>query len=53
LAEYAEHYHWERRNQRIGNRLVEPNLVGESREEHFERRSRLGGLLNTYRRAVA
>jgi len=53
LAEYTEHYNRERPHQGIGNRLIEMHLVGERREGHVARRSRLGGLLNFYRRAAA
>jgi len=53
LAEYAEHYNRERPHQGIGNRLVEPELGAASRVGAVERRARLGGLLNFYRRVAA
>jgi transposase InsO family protein len=53
LAEYAEHYNRERPHQGIGNRIIDPEPVSSSREGAVERRARLGGLLNFYRRAAA
>jgi putative transposase len=52
LAEYAEHYNRERPHQGVGNRILNPeeppSTVGT-----VERRARLGGLLNYYRRVAA
>jgi transposase InsO family protein len=50
MAEYVEHYHWERNHQGLANELIEraaPDAVGRIR-----RRLRLGGLLNYYERAA-
>lgn len=53
LGEYAEHYNRERPHQGIGNRIIDPEPVYSSREVAVERRARLGGLLNFYRRVAA
>jgi hypothetical protein len=53
LAEYSAHYIRERPHQGLGNRLNEMDPVGEIRNGRVERRARLGGLLNFYRRTAA
>jgi len=51
MAEYVEHYHWERNHQGLANELIEgapaTDAIGRIR-----RRPRLGGLLNYYCRAA-
>ena len=51
IAEYVEHYHWERNHQGIENALIlgppATNMGG-----RIHRRSRLGGVLNYYERAA-
>ena len=54
LGEYLEHFHHERCHQGVGNRRLFGRVrdrVG-SRVGRICRRSRLGGLLNSYRRAA-
>ena len=54
VREYVEHYHRERNHQGLANRLIE--ATGEAGEAanagEVVRESRLGGLLNHYRRAA-
>ncbi len=51
IAEYVEHYHYERTHQGLGNRLIEG--VPERKASRVVRRERLGGLLNQYYREPA
>jgi putative transposase len=50
IAEYVEHYHQERNHQGLANRLIADTLVIDM--TRVQRRPRLGGLLNFYRRAA-
>jgi hypothetical protein len=52
VREYVEHYHRERNHQGLANRLLEPAAEAASRAGKVVRESRLGGLLNHYRRAA-
>jgi len=54
LAEYGRHYHHERNHQGKDNRLLFPDVSGNSspRSRSIECRHRLGGLLKYYRRAA-
>jgi hypothetical protein len=52
VNEYTEHYHVERNHQGIGNRLVDDRRAVLDSSGGIERRERLGGLLNYYRRAA-
>lgn len=52
VSEYVEHYHSERNHQGLENRLIEPTAESTSGAEGVVRESRLGGLLNHYRRAA-
>ena len=52
VSEYVEHYHHERNHQGLENRLIEPAAEAASGEGKVVRESRLGGLLNHYRRAA-
>ena len=51
IAEYVEHYHQERNHQGLGNRLIAGTPVIDM-TNRVQRRPRLGGLLNFYRRAA-
>jgi len=51
IAEYVEHYHQERNHQGLGNRLIAGTPVI-NMTSRVQRRPRLGGLLNFYRRAA-
>ena len=51
IAEYVEHYHQERNHQGLANRLIADTLVIDM-TSRVQRRPRLGGLLNLYRRAA-
>jgi putative transposase len=53
LREYMEHYHGERNHQGLDNQLIAPARVRHSQSKGIDRRSRLGGMLNFYQRAVA
>ena len=53
LREYMEHYHGERNHQGLDNQLIAPARVRHSQSKGIDRRSRLGGMLNIYQRAVA
>ena len=50
VAEYVEHYNFERNHQGIGNRLIQPALDGPANDVGgaVRRRKRLGGLLSFY-----
>ena len=50
VTEYVAHYHRERNHQGLENALIEPAPVTVAGRVH--RQSRLGGLLNFYRRAA-
>ena len=50
MTEYVAHYHRERNHQGLENALIEPSPVSVAGRVH--RQSRLGGLLNFYRRAA-
>ena len=52
VREFLEHYHRERNHQGIGNRLIEPPTEDTNAAGEVVRVSRLGGLLNHYRRAA-
>jgi len=50
VSEFVAHYHRERNHQGLKNALIEDaRLIGAGR---VQRQSRLGGLLNFYRRAA-
>ena len=51
VGQFVEHYQRERNHQGIENRLIEPRAEA-TREGKVVRDSRLGGLLNHYRRAA-
>lgn len=51
VSEYVEHYHTERNHQGLANRLIEPALISDQAGT-VVRDSRLGGLLNHYRRVA-
>jgi hypothetical protein len=50
MAEFVTHYHRERNHQGLENTLIDG--APESGAGRMHRRSRLGGLLNYYRRAA-
>jgi len=50
VSEFVAHYHGERNHQGLENALIEPSPVSVAGRVH--RQSRLGGLLNFYRRAA-
>jgi putative transposase len=45
------HYHTERNHQGLANQLLQPDLLTEPFRP-MQRRQRLGGMLNCYRRAA-
>ncbi len=51
INEYVDHYHFERKHQGLGNRLIAG--VSETRAGPVNRRERLGGLLSSYYREAA
>jgi len=54
VKEYTEHYHIERNHQGLDNRLVEAQSSGVTNmNSAVERRERLGGVLNSYKRRAA
>jgi len=53
LHEYMAHYHGERNHQGLDNQLIAPARVRHSQSKGIDRRSRPGGMLNFYQRAVA
>ena len=53
LRSFVEHYHHERNHQGLGNVLIMPRPGSDRKNGSVVRRSRLGGLLNFYERAVA
>jgi len=52
IREYLEHYHRERNHQGLENKLIESHEVVSDSTGEFQRRERLGGLLNYYHRAA-
>ena len=52
ISEYLRHYHAERNHQGLGNVLIEGAPSPANTNGRVERRERLGGLLNFYRRAA-
>ena len=52
VREYVEHYHRERNHQGLANCLIEQPGEPANRTGKVDRESRLGGLLNHYRRAA-
>ena len=53
LREYMEHYHLERNHQGLDNKLIASTPVQCPKTERIDCRSRLGGILRFYERAVA
>ncbi len=54
IDEYAEHYHFERPHQGLGNRIItDLASQGQPRDGPVHRFDRLGGLLRFYRRSAA
>ena len=53
VAEYVDHYHWERNHQGLGNRLFYRNGAIAANDGAIYRRRRLGGGLNFYYREAA
>jgi putative transposase len=51
IAEYVEHYHWERNHQGIENMLI-AGVPATALRGRIRRRPRLGGVLNYYERAA-
>jgi putative transposase len=51
VAEFVQHYHYERNHQGLGNRLIAGSPVID-KAGRVRRRPRLGGLLNFYERAA-
>jgi putative transposase len=51
VGQFVEHYHCERNHQGLANELIEPD-TGTKSQGQVVRDSRLGGLLNYYRRAA-
>jgi transposase InsO family protein len=52
VHEFVQHYRIERNHQGLGNLLIEGAPIPANTNGRVERRERLGGLLNFYRRAV-
>jgi transposase InsO family protein len=53
VHEYMQHYHLERNHQGLGNQLIVPLRVPQSKYERIDRRTRLGGMLSFYEPAAA
>lgn len=53
VAEYMEHYHWERNHQGLDNCLIKKPRDEPDLNYAIECRERLGGILNYYHRAAA
>ena len=53
LREYVTHFRSERNHQGVGNRLLEPCIMGNSTDGPIQCRERLGGMLNFYYREAA
>ena len=52
ISEFVRHYRFERNHQGLGDALIERASVPANTNGRVERRERLGGLLNFYRRAA-
>ncbi|MFT5407499.1 MAG: putative transposase [Verrucomicrobiales bacterium] len=52
VGQFVEHYHSEGNHQGLANRLIEPELGRDNGTGKVVCESRLGGLLNHYRRAA-
>jgi putative transposase len=52
VGQFVEHYHSERNHQGMANRLIEPEVERDNRTGKVLCESRLGGLLNHYRRVA-
>jgi putative transposase len=52
VGQFVEHYHSERNHQGLANRLIEPEVERDNGTGKVVCESRLGGLLNHYRRAA-
>ena len=52
VHEFVQHYRFERNDQGLGNVLIEAAQAPANTNGGVERRERLGGLLNFYRRAA-
>ena len=52
VNEFVRHYRFERNHQGLGNELLEHAPAPANTNGRVERRERLGGLLNFYRRAA-
>ena len=52
VAQFCEHYHFERNHQGLGNRIIDPDS-GSGGEGEVQCRERLGGLLRYYYRDAA
>jgi putative transposase len=52
VREFMAHYHGERNHQGLGNLLIIPDLKLALCNGAVQRQSRLGGMLNYYRRAA-
>jgi putative transposase len=52
VNEFVQHYRFERNHQGLANELIESTLSPANTNGRVERRERLGGLLNFYRRAA-
>ena len=53
IWEFVTHYDTERNHQGLENRLIRPDLGCAPNDGVVQRRPRLGGMLNYYRRAAA
>ena len=53
ISNFVAHYHTERNNQGLANRLMSPEASHPENTGEVQRRQRLGGLLNYYYRAAA
>jgi hypothetical protein len=53
LREYMDHYHLERNHQGLDNKLIASTPVQYPTTQQIDFRSRLGGILRFYERAVA
>jgi hypothetical protein len=53
IREYLAHFHIERNQQGLGNRIIKPEREHLTAAGGIQRRARLGGMLNYYYRAAA
>jgi hypothetical protein len=53
VHEFAQHYRFERNHQGLENTLIDGAPSPANTNRRVERRERLGGVLNFYRRAAA